>query len=218
MAAVRPARGASLRERHKSLMGSRNGRQVAALSHRGSTAYRKICRTRGDPPEARSFPRISTLALLSSLCNRILGLFFGANCGKEESPMRFQIIIDTSPLRSMAALVVTAILLSPLGLPVRPPPIRSTSFSAPGGGSGQITMSDGKQERLKCNAYYTGGGSQLGMAIRCQSESSNVEIRSKLSQSADALPAPGKSAPSMPRETPSGRPRATRSASRSAAA
>ena len=50
-------------------------------------------------------------------------------------------------------------------------------------GSGQIVLSDGKAERLKCNAYYTGGGSQLGMAIRCQSESSNVDIRSKLSQS-----------------------------------
>ena len=50
-------------------------------------------------------------------------------------------------------------------------------------GSGQIQLSDGRSERLKCNAYYTGGGSQLGMAIRCQSESSNVEIRSKLSQS-----------------------------------
>ena len=50
-------------------------------------------------------------------------------------------------------------------------------------GNGQIALTDGKTERLKCNAYYTGGGSQLGMAIRCQSESSNVEIRSKLSQS-----------------------------------
>ena len=50
-------------------------------------------------------------------------------------------------------------------------------------GSGQIQLSQGKTERLKCNAYYTGGGSTLGMAIRCQSESSNVEIRSKLSQS-----------------------------------
>lgn len=50
-------------------------------------------------------------------------------------------------------------------------------------GNGQIALTDGKTERLKCNAYYTGGGTQLGMAIRCQSESSNVEIRSKLSQS-----------------------------------
>ena len=50
-------------------------------------------------------------------------------------------------------------------------------------GSGQIQLSDGRSERLKCSAYYTGGGSQLGMAIRCQSETSNVEIRSKLSLS-----------------------------------
>jgi hypothetical protein len=50
-------------------------------------------------------------------------------------------------------------------------------------GSGQIMLTNGARERLKCNAYYTGGGSQLGMAILCQSESSNVEIRSKLSQS-----------------------------------
>ena len=49
-------------------------------------------------------------------------------------------------------------------------------------GSGQIQLSDGRKERLKCSAYYTGGGLQLGMAIRCQSESSSVEIRSKLSQ------------------------------------
>ena len=50
-------------------------------------------------------------------------------------------------------------------------------------GSGQILLSDGRRERLTCSAYYTGGGSQLGMAIRCQSESSSVEIRSKLSLS-----------------------------------
>ncbi len=54
-------------------------------------------------------------------------------------------------------------------------------------GSGQIQLNDGRKERLKCNAYYTGGGSQLGMAILCQSESSNVEIRSKLSQSGDRI-------------------------------
>jgi hypothetical protein len=50
-------------------------------------------------------------------------------------------------------------------------------------GSGQIELDGGRKERVKCNAYYTGGGTQLGMAIRCQSETSNVEIRSKLSQS-----------------------------------
>lgn len=50
-------------------------------------------------------------------------------------------------------------------------------------GSGQVQFSNGGRERLQCNVYYTGGGSQLGMAIRCQSESTKVEIRSKLSYS-----------------------------------
>ena len=50
-------------------------------------------------------------------------------------------------------------------------------------GGGQMELSEGKTERLKCNAYYTGGGSRLGVAIRCQSEISNIEFRSKLSQS-----------------------------------
>ena len=54
-------------------------------------------------------------------------------------------------------------------------------------GSGQITLNDGRRERLTCNAYYTGGGSQLGMAIRCQSDTSNVEIRSKLSLSGSRI-------------------------------
>ena len=50
-------------------------------------------------------------------------------------------------------------------------------------GGGQMELSEGKTERLKCNAYYTGGGSRLGVAIRCQSEISKIEFRSKLSQS-----------------------------------
>ncbi|HUU24312.1 MAG TPA: hypothetical protein VMW68_01910 [Methyloceanibacter sp.] len=53
-------------------------------------------------------------------------------------------------------------------------------------GSGKIQLDSG-MERLTCNAYYTGGGSQLGMAIRCKSETSNVEIRSKLSLSGTSI-------------------------------
>src|SRR5262245_66157738 len=49
-------------------------------------------------------------------------------------------------------------------------------------GGGQLQFSEGRTERLKCNAYYTGGGSQLGLAILCQGESSNIQIRSKLTK------------------------------------
>src|SRR5262245_29089169 len=51
------------------------------------------------------------------------------------------------------------------------------------GGSGEIRLDQDRKERIKCNAYYTGGGVQLGLAIRCQSESYRIEIRSKLSYS-----------------------------------
>ncbi|MGH6735881.1 MAG: hypothetical protein ACRECX_07350 [Methyloceanibacter sp.] len=53
-------------------------------------------------------------------------------------------------------------------------------------GSGQVQLNTGP-ERLSCNAYYTGGGSQLGMAIRCTSGQSKVEIRSKLSLSGNKI-------------------------------
>ena len=55
------------------------------------------------------------------------------------------------------------------------------------GGTGEIRLDQGRKERIKCNAYYTGGGSQLGLAIRCQSESYKIEIRSKLSYSGGRL-------------------------------
>jgi hypothetical protein len=101
--------------------------------------------------------------------------------------MRFAIPRDTT-FRLLAALVLTASLL--LAPRLSTGSAAATPFDTLLGtwrGSGQIELSDGKSERLKCNAYYTGGGSQLGMAIRCQRESSNVEIRSKLSQSGSRI-------------------------------
>jgi hypothetical protein len=55
------------------------------------------------------------------------------------------------------------------------------------GGSGEIRLDKGRKERIKCNAYYTGGGSDLGLAIRCQSDNYKIEIRSKLSYSGGRL-------------------------------
>ena len=51
------------------------------------------------------------------------------------------------------------------------------------GGTGEYSLADGTRARIKCNAYYTGGGSQLGMAIRCSSDNNKIEIRSKLNNS-----------------------------------
>jgi hypothetical protein len=96
--------------------------------------------------------------------------------------MRFG-ISRTPALRLASALALTAIFMSAPGPATQAAGNPFDTLLGSWRGSGQILLSDGRMERLKCNAYYTGGGSQLGMAIRCQSETSNVEIRSKLSQS-----------------------------------
>jgi hypothetical protein len=55
------------------------------------------------------------------------------------------------------------------------------------GGSGTYRLQDGTSERLKCDAYYTGSGSQLGIAVRCSGQNNKIEMRSKLSSSGGAL-------------------------------
>jgi len=54
-------------------------------------------------------------------------------------------------------------------------------------GSGELALEGGKWESIKCNAYYTGGGRKLGVAVRCASASYRVEIRSKLSRAGDKI-------------------------------
>src|SRR5690606_36469168 len=55
------------------------------------------------------------------------------------------------------------------------------------GGSGTYRLQDGTSERLKCDAYYTGSGAQLGIAVRCSGQTNKMEMRSKLSASGGAL-------------------------------
>jgi hypothetical protein len=90
-------------------------------------------------------------------------------------------------LTSLVALVALAALalVVPEGQSSADPGGQSpfTTLLGSWGGSGEYQLSDGKTERVKCNAYYTGGGTQLGMVIRCASEGSKIEIRSKLSNS-----------------------------------
>ncbi|MBU1211155.1 MAG: hypothetical protein KJ587_07775 [Alphaproteobacteria bacterium] len=55
------------------------------------------------------------------------------------------------------------------------------------GGSGTYRLASGKSEKLRCDAYYTGGGTQLGMVVRCSGGENKIEIRSKLSASGNNL-------------------------------
>lgn len=55
------------------------------------------------------------------------------------------------------------------------------------GGSGSYKLKDGTSEKLKCDAYYTGSGSQLGIAVRCAGQKNKIEMRSKLTSNGGAL-------------------------------
>lgn len=55
------------------------------------------------------------------------------------------------------------------------------------GGSGTYKLQDGTSEKLKCDAYYTGTGSQLGIAVRCSGATNKIEMRCKLTANGTAL-------------------------------
>jgi hypothetical protein len=54
-------------------------------------------------------------------------------------------------------------------------------------GSGQIRYDDGASEGIRCNAYYTGSSERLRLAIRCRSDSTEVEIRGLLTRQGESL-------------------------------
>ena len=54
-------------------------------------------------------------------------------------------------------------------------------------GSGQIRYDDGQSEGVRCTAYYSGGGDRLRLAIRCRSDSTEVEIRGLLTRQGEKL-------------------------------
>jgi hypothetical protein len=99
-------------------------------------------------------------------------------------PMRFS--IRHAPCLRLVPALAAALMLAP-AVPSKADPGPFDTLLGSWRGSGQIVLDQGRRERLKCNAYYTGGGAQLRMAILCQSESSNVQIRSALSDSGGRL-------------------------------
>jgi hypothetical protein len=89
-------------------------------------------------------------------------------------------------LRLLAVALGALTFLVPAG-PSNADPSPFSTLLGSWGGSGEIQLDKGRKERIKCNAYYTGGGSDLGLAIRCQSDNYKIEIRSKLSYSGGRL-------------------------------
>lgn len=56
-------------------------------------------------------------------------------------------------------------------------------------GSGTATLEGGKTETLRCKGYYTngGGGTALGLSIRCANASAKVELRANLNYADGAV-------------------------------
>lgn len=55
------------------------------------------------------------------------------------------------------------------------------------GGMGNYTLQDGMSEKIKCDAYYSGGKGQLSMVVRCLGANNKIEMRSVLSSNGKSL-------------------------------
>lgn len=55
------------------------------------------------------------------------------------------------------------------------------------GGKGIMTLEGGRKQRLTCDANYSGGASQLTMAINCRGGENEVKLQAKLSVNAGRL-------------------------------
>lgn len=94
-------------------------------------------------------------------------------------------------IRRGVALIASGIILSIhpiLSAPASADPDQPfRDFYGTWSGTGSAVFSDGKRERLRCTAYYTGADSLLKLAIRCASPSNKIEMRADVSASGSAI-------------------------------
>jgi hypothetical protein len=55
------------------------------------------------------------------------------------------------------------------------------------GGNGLMTLEGGRKQRLTCDATYSGGASQLTLAINCRGGENEVKLQAKLSVNAGRM-------------------------------
>ncbi|MGE0626851.1 MAG: hypothetical protein AB7O43_03440 [Hyphomicrobiaceae bacterium] len=82
--------------------------------------------------------------------------------------------------RSVFIPLAAALVWTGAALPVAAASSAVSTLIGTWGGNGRITYTDGSSEGIHCNAYYTGGGDELRMAIQCQSDKNPINIRSQL--------------------------------------
>lgn len=90
------------------------------------------------------------------------------------------IAMHPARMGSMMAIALAATAMMPmLAAPTQAQSAVAT-LAGSWGGSGRITYTDGSSEGIHCTAYYSGGGSELRMAIQCKSDKNPIHIRSRL--------------------------------------
>ena len=100
----------------------------------------------------------------------------------------------TSYARLTGALLTAAVVFSPsIGLAQTRP---FEGLEGAWSGSGVIASNDGRSERMRCRAEYSGGGSNLKLQLQCASDSYHfdAEVKSRRSQAARLPATPVKAA------------------------
>lgn len=97
--------------------------------------------------------------------------------------------LATNAVRSMLALAMAAGLAASAGGPAVAAGEEDLFAQLIGkwGGSGLMTLSGNRRERLACQVQYTGGGSQLSLAIDCRGGTNKVDMRATVSSNSGRL-------------------------------
>lgn len=83
--------------------------------------------------------------------------------------------------------VVGAVALVALAGPLSARPAAFAGLTGSWTGTGHIQLANGEKESLKCKAYYTDKGEDLGIALRCASTSYKIDLRAQLTASGSVL-------------------------------
>ncbi len=77
-------------------------------------------------------------------------------------------------------LVISAVAVMSLASKPAPAQTSISTLFGSWSGSGRIGYTDGSSEGIRCTAYYSGGTSDLRMAIQCRSDKNPIHMRSSL--------------------------------------
>lgn len=89
--------------------------------------------------------------------------------------------------RQVAAFAWAVVLASAAGVSNAAADNPFGSLAGTWNGSGTAKFDGGKTESLRCKGYYTNGGANLGLSIRCANASAKVELRANLAYADGAV-------------------------------